>query len=152
MLSWYHEPVERTGVNARVGFDGASLLARLEPLPEPLHVLRHLASGLATDDEGDEEPADPVPGEAQLDRHPRPRGVSQRLHRDGDDGPDRPIDAAVVQAAGRVVLGDGGGHLALAAADAPNRRALGTDVRRRAVHVTAEAPGLPLGHRARVDD
>jgi hypothetical protein len=50
---------------------GRDLSSGFKALFEPLHVLRHLAGGLATDDEGDEQLSDPVTGEVHLDHHPR---------------------------------------------------------------------------------
>ena len=46
---------------------GRDLSAGFKSLLEPLHVLRHLAGRLATDDEGDEQLSDPVTGEVDLD-------------------------------------------------------------------------------------
>ena len=48
------------------------LRSALKPLLESAHVLWHLAGGLATDDKGNQQLSDPVTGEVECDRQPRP--------------------------------------------------------------------------------
>src|ERR1700730_13955666 len=57
-------------------------LTRLEALLEPAAVRGHCGAPLAADDERHEQPADTVPLEVQLDRHPRLYAPFERL--DGD--------------------------------------------------------------------
>jgi DNA-binding MarR family transcriptional regulator len=49
---------------------GIDLFPGLETSLESPHVVRHLAGGLATDDERNEQLSDSVAGEVQVDRHP----------------------------------------------------------------------------------
>ena len=124
----------------------------LEPLPESLHVSRHVFGDLSPDDQGHQDLSDPVASEVQLDTEPRPSAVGKGLDRNHDDRADRAVEAAICPTTRGVVFGDLGRHLALATPNAADRRAPRSDVCRWPVELTAETPFLPLRHVPRISD
>src|SRR5215217_7628746 len=81
------------GAAPRPGSRGP-LGAALEPFPQVSEVPGHLLLRLPADDERDEQLAEPVPLEVELDRHARSRTVVERLDGAVHDPPDRAVDTA----------------------------------------------------------
>src|SRR5215218_8477665 len=129
------------------------LSAALELFLEVAQVPWHFLARLRADEERNEQLADPVPHEVELDRHARPRIFIERRDRSFDVAPDRSIDAANGPARRGTQFSKFRRHRPLDAtdptSDAGPRAHAG---RTGSLHATANNALLPLGETCGVGD
>src|SRR5579862_9948240 len=118
--------------------------AALEPLLQPLLVLRDFLPRLSPRKRPDDQPEQAVSLQVELDRDAR-AAFARRLDGHDPDRPHGPVRAAERGAAGRVVLGDLVRDALLAARDLAQVGGAAADTRRgRGVAGDADDRGLPL--------
>src|SRR5580704_12307728 len=129
-----------------------TLAVALQPLLQVLAAHRHSLARLS-DDHGQDNLANPMPGEFEPDGDLRSSAAFERFHADMHICPDRPVDAPDGPRPGRADLGNLRRRRPLRAADLPRDHAPGPDLRRPVpLHVPLDIPALPLPEPRRIRD
>src|SRR5579872_4687835 len=117
----------------------------LEPLLEAAHIRSHLPARLRANDQRDQELADPVPAEVEVDCDACAPALIEGIDRDVDLRSNRSVDPTHTPCAGRVDMGDLRRDRTLGESDTPSHLTPRPDGSRRVViHVPGDDARLPL--------
>src|SRR5919106_708589 len=114
---WCCASAQAPRVSSLAVTDRRSDRGALEPLLQVLHVHRELCLRLPPHNQRDEELADAVTLEVQLERHSRPGSIVERLNPSVDVPSNRTVDSPNAPTRRRIEVGDFGSHVNLTSTD-----------------------------------